>query len=97
MGSLQCETSILCRFATFVTALAAKAVDMGLELNYNSRVVRMYAMEDGTFTLQTSAGRVRAPPPPTLCPPPPPPPPGLALLRVPILILSPSDIDQLVW
>ena len=33
---------------------------MGLEVNYNSRIVQLYTMADGTFTLQTSAGRVSA-------------------------------------
>lgn len=41
--------------------LAKQAVDMGLELDYNSRIVRLYTMPDGSFTLQTSAGRVNLP------------------------------------
>ena len=39
--------------------LAEMAVDMGLQLNYNSKIVKLFAMEDGTFKLQTAAGRVR--------------------------------------
>ena len=31
---------------------------MGLRLNYDSKVVKLFHMPDGSFTLQTSTGRV---------------------------------------
>ena len=35
------------------------AVELGLQVNYNSEVQRMIEAEDGTFTLTTRDGRVR--------------------------------------
>lgn len=34
------------------------AIDLGLQMNYNSEVQKLYEAEDGTFTLTTKDGRV---------------------------------------
>lgn len=36
------------------------AVDMGLQVNYNSEVQKLLEMEDGSFIMTTRDGRVRA-------------------------------------
>ena len=56
------------RFASWVEELLKKAIDMGLQMNYNTEVTMLTEAEDGSFTLSTKDGRVRFPPHPTLLP-----------------------------
>ncbi len=47
-----------CRFATWVEELLKMAIELGLQMNYNTEVTKLIEAEDGSFTLTTKDGRV---------------------------------------
>ena len=45
------------RFATWVEKLLKMAIDMGLQMNYNTEATMLTEAEDGSFTISTKDGR----------------------------------------